>query len=437
MDPLVILVTDRIYAKTRRHLTKVRECIGERAPVSLARVSGFPDGLDIEFVRDLVSDVMDGCVQIADRILLSIDSTDRPLYVLALNQSSILPAIAIRSLLGVPSRPGFIESCDKRQTRRLLSQSGPDLAMDYCEATPGEPGSAANHFVAERYVVKPAFGMSSSDVKFFDTWSDAKRYAESPDNAKEWVPLHVAQALNPPIGRTDTRIIEPYIDGTEFSIDGWIQDHAFYSIVQHKLCMVQRTFIGDGPTVSPPLGPACLPDGWCGLKNGEETICKFGRAVLDAIGFSQGVFHIEGRERYLDARLSLIEINPRAPGGSLWKSALLRTGYDLELVDAIIQLGKPLPLPNVPTRKHVLHYPFYATNTGVLSDWGGLANLEESPVENLTVDFAAQLGDFFHEKDMSEEPYLAFAVTHDDTVGGLLAKCQAILSLDPPRVRPF
>ncbi len=438
MEPRVVLVTDRIYAKTRRHLEKIRTCIGERASVSLACVSGFPDGLNIESVRDLVSNIIDGSVEcLAKQICPCIDADDRPLSVLALNQSSILPAIALRRLLGLSRRSGFIEACDKGETRRLLSRSGADLAMDYCEATPGDPGSATNHFVADRYVVKPAFGMSSSDVKIFDAWSDAKRYAESPDNAREWVPRHVTQALNSHIRRTDTRIIEPYVDGTEFSIDGWIQDQVFNAIVQHKLCMVRRTFIGDGPTVSPPIGSASLPNGWFGLKNSEESICMFGRAVLNAIGFSQGVFHIEARERHVDAGLSLIEVNPRAPGGSLWKSALFRTGYDLELVDAMIQLEKPLPLPNAPTHKHVLHYPFYAANPGVLSDWGDLGRLDASAVQDLTVDFAARLGDSFHEKDMSEEPYLAFAVAHDETVEGLLAKCQAILGLNPPQIQPF
>jgi ATP-grasp domain len=439
MDPLVVLVTDRIYVKTRRHLEKIRDCAGEQSSISLACVSGFPDGIDIESVRDLVSEVIDGCVQsLADQIRERISSSEgRPVSVLALNQSSILPAIAIRRLLGLPSRQGFIESCDKRQMRRLLSECGTDLAMDYCEATPGETGSATKHFVADRYVVKPAFGMSSSDVKIRQTWIDAKRYAESLENAREWVPPHVTRALHSQIGRTDTRIIEPYIDGTEFSVDGWINDQVFHAIVQHKLCMVERTFIGDGPTVSPPIRSACQPNGWFGLENCEESICKFGRAVLDAIGFSHGVFHIEGRERHVDAKLCLIEVNPRAPGGSLWKSALLRTGYDLELVDAMIQLGRSVPKPEALTRKHVLHYPFYANNPGVLTDWGDLTSPEASVVQGLTVDFAARLGHSFHEADMLEEPYLAFAVAHDDTVEGLIAKCQAILRLKPPLIQPF
>jgi hypothetical protein len=307
--------------------------------------------------------------------------------------------------------------------------------MQYCEAIPGEPGSARYRFSADRYVVKPAFGMSSSDVHICESWNDAKVCAESPHNAREWVPEHVTRVLSPHIGRTDKRIIEPYVDGTEFSIDGWIQDESFHAIVQHKLFMVQRTFIGDGLTVSPPIGSSRLPTGWRGLEASEEKICEFGHAILDAIGFSRGVFHIEARERYGDGKLCLIEVNPRAPGGSLWKSAMLRTGYDLELVDAAIQLGQQVPPRETPVYRNVMHYPFYAANAGILSGWGDLGHVEPYAIENLILDFVVRIGDRFYEEDMSEEPYIAFAVTHDETVEGLLKKCGAVLGLNPPRIQ--
>jgi hypothetical protein len=96
--------------------------------------------------------------------------------------------------------------------------------------------------------------------------------------------------------------------------------------------------------------PTNCPRGWLVLKNDEDAICRFGRRVLDAIGFTKGVFHIEGREQHTDGSLRLIEVNSRAPGGSLWKLALLRTGYDLELVDAMIQLDIDIPSPERQTQ---------------------------------------------------------------------------------------
>ena len=194
--------------------------------------------------------------------------------------------------------------------------------MQYCEVLPGSPVPVDAYFSAERYVVKPVFGMSSTDVAICESWDEAKMQAESAYHSKQWVPVHVVEALFSQVTRTDKRIIEPYVDGTEFSIDGWISEGGWYAIVQHKLFMIHSTFIGDGPTVSPPVRGEDLPVGWCGLNNTETEICAFGQRVLDAIGFYRGVFHIEGRELRGSKELRLIEVNPRAPGGSLWRSAL-------------------------------------------------------------------------------------------------------------------
>lgn len=304
--------------------------------------------------------------------------------------------------------------------------------MDFCVATPGQRLPDTENFIAEKYVVKPTFGMSSSDVRIFDSWNTAREYAESLANSKEWLPDHVASALD--LGRTDTRIIEPYIDGTEFSVDGWIIDRTFKAIVHHKLFMVRRAFIGDGVTVSPPLSEEYFSAGWLELKNSEETICNFGRSVLDAVGFCRGVFHMEGIERHSDRKLFPIEINPRAPGGSLWKSAFKRFGYDLELVDVLIQLGRPIPSVDSWTPKYVLHYPYYASTSGILCDWGDLDGPKARDIDGLTIDFAANPGDEFREKDLWEEPYLAFAVISDDTIEGLLKKWEGLRILTPPQV---
>jgi hypothetical protein len=252
VSSLVVLVTDRIYAKTRRHLQKVKLCVGEQCTLYLACVSGFPKGLEINLVRDLVSGVIEGSVHdLATSITSNIGCVTPPI-ILALNQSAILPALALQRLLSLPLRSGFIEACDKGRMRELLFQSGGSLAMEYRVASPGKSGSSGSRFKADRYIVKPRFGMSSSDVKIFDSWGDAKGYAESPAHRKEWVPQHVINALRSHIKRTDQRIIEPRIEGTEFSIDGWIAEGSFHAQVQHKLFMVQSSFIGDGPTVSPP-----------------------------------------------------------------------------------------------------------------------------------------------------------------------------------------
>ncbi len=71
MNPLVVLITDQIYTKTLRYLQKIRMCVGSQASIYLACVSGFSNGLDIQFVRDLVPEerVILGSVEyLADRV---------------------------------------------------------------------------------------------------------------------------------------------------------------------------------------------------------------------------------------------------------------------------------------------------------------------------------------------------------------------------------
>ena len=47
MEALVVLVTDRVYAKTSRHIQKVKACLNEGSLLCLACVDGFPKGLTL------------------------------------------------------------------------------------------------------------------------------------------------------------------------------------------------------------------------------------------------------------------------------------------------------------------------------------------------------------------------------------------------------
>src|SRR6266852_750492 len=128
METEVVLVTDKIYIKTRRYLEKIRACTGGGTSVTLAQVSGFSAGLPINSVSDCVSDAMDGSVtDLSDRIRTRLKDKSSSVSILALNESAILPAIAIRRLLGISSATGYLESCDKRRTRSLLLPLGGDL----------------------------------------------------------------------------------------------------------------------------------------------------------------------------------------------------------------------------------------------------------------------------------------------------------------------
>lgn len=427
----VVLVSDQVYLKTLRHIEKVRAC-APQSRIILAIAAGYVPQDFPRLARDLNVRVEVGDIAHLAQVLAA-ESGHLP-KIVALNQSAILPALALRRALGLPMRSGVFAACDKRVMRERLFEYGGGLELAYREVLPGASDTTVQPFCADRYVVKPAFGMSSADVRMYESWQDALAYARRPISSKSWVPNHVLAALDKAGLRTDARLIEPYIPGTEFSVDGWITGDRFWAIVQHKLHMnEQRTFIGDGTTVSPPISDTDrLPLGCHALLSSEARISRFAHEVLRAIGYSEGVFHMEAREQP-DGLLRVIEVNPRAPGGSLWRSVYLRTGYDLELVDAAIQLGLDIPAPEPARACHVLHHPFYAPHPGMLQHWGGLASFRDAG-ELRFVDDAVKLGHEFEATDLNEEPYLAFAVAGAQTLDALLEVRQRILGLPPPLI---
>lgn len=468
---LIVLVSDSIYVKTRRFADKIRELVGPGTDLHLAIVDGFDPGLPAKATSEYAAKVMDGTIaKLADQIRLLEKERGRSATIVALNQSAILPGIALRRVLGRPYAGGHVEACDKVRTRELLD--GDDaLSVDYAEIppsgaevlvkvpTPESPRSdeeSSNVLVeilprrvpltgqrplALPCVVKPAFGMSSNNVRVGRTAEALRRAVGPKPDAKVWVPRHIMEALGTggAVRATDTRIVESYIEGTEFSIDGWIFEGRAHAIVQHKLYMVERGFIGDGVTITPPLRSSQLPPGeqWRGLETPETEIVDFGLRVLEKIGFTRGVFHIEARERATDKKLCLIEVNPRSPGGALWRSAMLRAGYDCERVDAILQIGCPFALDHEPnTKSFVIHVPFYADQAGELRSWG---EIEQSVLRARGWDWvevytATEIGTVFTEKSMEEEPYLAFIVAHGDSLEQILDRIHLILGLAPPEI---
>jgi len=428
---VIVIVTDKIYPKTARLIQKVRELATGGERIALATIG--QENRQANVLSEKIDAIFIGNIgQLVEGILAE---AVKDIHVVALNESALLPALALARALGLPSRPGVFEACDKAMTRHLLS-ARESLAVDFCPGAPGSSLPNDSFFAADSYIVKPAFGTSSRDVVKCVQWRAASDHLASLVNSKAWLPSDVAVRLGLKHVQTEMYLVEPFLDGTEFSVDGWIYDGASCAIVQHKLNTVHNRFFGDGPTISPPIHSSDLPPNpsYLGLETPESEIIDFGLEALAAIGFRQGVFHIEGREGKGSRRLSIIEINPRAPGGSLWKTFLWRTGHDLELVDAAIQLAKGVPEPVQPIARYVLHLPFYAERPGTLRDLGDLECAAAAGFQNLTIDYAVKIGHVFQDTDFLEETYLAFAATHDDSLQGLLSQCDRLLKLRAPTI---
>jgi hypothetical protein len=428
----VLLVTDAIYPKTKRHIEKIRTLIGsDRLFVLLIRDKGdFCLRMHCGCLGDLDVSIEEvDSIESLHRFLASDPTLADEIAVLALNQSALLPGLAVSAVLRRSLRPGILEACDKGIMRSRL-QADPDLRLEHYVVLGGDVPPERAPFEPGPYIVKPCLGTSSRDVYRVQSWDEIRHIFASQRGSRKWLPDWIGSLLGLGSPLINARIVEPFVDGTEFSVDGWIDDSGFEAIVQQKLWTVEEPFFGDGLTISPPASSAFLPANYAALETGENKIVSFARSILEAIGLRNGVFHVEGRECRSSGMLRLIEVNPRAPGGSLWRSTLMRLGCDLELMDVALQLRCPRPKFFGAPAKHVLHFPFYALQSGTLQTWGDLDRPLRLP--NLKIDKVATLNQSFELDRVREEAYLAFAVTHDDTLEGLLAQGQEILRLCRP-----
>ncbi|MFH0244577.1 acetyl-CoA carboxylase biotin carboxylase subunit family protein [Streptomyces sp. HK10] len=122
-------------------------------------------------------------------------------------------------------------------------------------------------------------------------------------------------------------VVERYIEGTEFSIDGPVLDGRFRALfcvekTQHD----ERRHHDAGLRISPP--PSAH------VRRGVEETVEDISALCTALDLAGGWLHVEGRVPP-DGRSELVEINPR-PGGGLHRTATLRT-CGVDPVRAIVQ----------------------------------------------------------------------------------------------------
>ena len=227
---LVLLVVDRIYKKTTRHLQKLQKFLSEEDRLVVAVVAGFS-----EEERPILSvEVIVGTPEVIADVAGRLCPKNGRMVVVAMNESGLVPALAVQLLLGQSRRAGILESCDKSLTRQLLRQHQ-TLGVPFYVSSPGEPLPLSPPFIASKYVVKPILGMSSADVKILPTWESVRIHCAG--DARRWLPDHLGRLVSPRLERSDLRIIEPFIEGTEFSVDGFIADDTFQAVVQQKLSL--------------------------------------------------------------------------------------------------------------------------------------------------------------------------------------------------------
>jgi hypothetical protein len=181
-------------------------------------------------------------------------------------------------------------------------------------------------FSCARLIVKPIVGMGGEGVSIVNrgkVWGlgPIKAAIVRAANAQKAVysdritaKLHELNNKLLPVN--DYVLLEEFIEGTEYSLEGFVSDSGKvkHFLEQHK------TVTHFEPTVRH-LGYAFRN------KTGKGAASVFAKAIIGACGISGWAFHIEAKGNF--DRIRLVELNPRPGGGTIVDLVGLMHGCDL------------------------------------------------------------------------------------------------------------
>ena len=181
-------------------------------------------------------------------------------------------------------------------------------------------------------------------------------------------------------------LVERYVDGIEVSVESLTHRGRTVTFAIHdKWVPVEGPYFLEQyfVTPSPRIGPET-----------EAAIVRATAAVLDRIGFRDGVTHVEFRVRA--GKPYLVEVNPRPGGRLVVDSVYHSTGVNLVEAHVRSLLGEepPLPAGRVPAASRCL-YP----QEGTLARITGLARAGGHPFVKV-VDVQCRAGDVVHRKGL-------------------------------------
>ncbi|MFE7465948.1 acetyl-CoA carboxylase biotin carboxylase subunit family protein [Streptomyces sp. NPDC057499] len=205
-------------------------------------------------------------------------------------------------------------------------------------------------------------------------------------------------------------IVEEYIDGVEFSVDGPVLEGRF-----HPLFEVEKTEHDNlrnhdaGLLVSPP--PSAL------VRQAVRELAERVGVLYASLGVKSSWLHVEGRVR-ADGTCELVEINPR-PGGRMYRAATQRAcGVDPIDMSVRMALGESLDgalAGATPGGTELLAMlPFEADSVGALVSATSVEELKRIPG---VVD--GYLFEDFRVVTMDRENFFAEAMITADSVAGL------------------
>lgn len=241
--------------------------------------------------------------------------------------------------------------------------------------------------------------------------SGASRFVHAAHSAAELAAI-LAQFAEQ-FGTTAEVVVEEYLDGVEFSIDGPVLDGHF-----HPLYVVEKPGHDDGRhhdagvlVSPPPTLPAAAAGALAAMLTGLAT----------ALELESAWWHAEGRMT-TDGRVELLEVNPR-PGGGPYRPAIIRT-CGVDPLDAMIKMalpGQDLGFLRRARRNELIvgKMPIEADELGVVVDATPVEELKALPGVLEAFVFVG-----YRVESLDQENFFAAMLLGSDTYEGLM-QCAA------------
>ncbi|MFE0348872.1 ATP-grasp domain-containing protein [Streptomyces griseoluteus] len=162
------------------------------------------------------------------------------------------------------------------------------------------------------------------------------------------------------LGADCEMILEEFITGIEFSMDGPVTGYRFDPvIVFEKDAQTGQRLHDPSLLISPPTSE--------GVNDAARLLADRVSKLCASIGVDEGWFHIEGR--VADGAVELIEINPRVGGGMNLQAVTRLTG--LNPIDTLIDIALSAPTRQMPTDARPVEHRLWG-NIRIQADDAGI-----------------------------------------------------------------
>ncbi|MFJ9762452.1 ATP-grasp domain-containing protein [Streptomyces erythrochromogenes] len=222
-------------------------------------------------------------------------------------------------------------------------------------------------------------------------------------------------------------IVEEYLDGTEFSVDGPVIDGVFHPLFSvEKPEHDEQRHHDAGLRLSPPQSDS--------VRSAVEQLSAKISALCTELGLDQGWLHVEGRA-LADGSAELVEINPRS-GGGLYRAATIRTcGVDPVEVTVGMALGEE-DLESLRARKRsdelLGMLPFEVNELGTVVEATPLDEIKAIPGVVDGYQF-----DSYEVTSLDNENFFTEALLSGDSVAALQETADRVRSAFHVRVQPL